>query len=180
MGPSRPRDRASAAREMPSATARRSRRGALARRHRGPPLGPSGGPSFTRAAGCWHAGCLLASPPRVRRRTMVIRGSNGTFGENSWDGKDLGHTRILLVEDDPKAREILSWLLVMQGAEVLGVASVEEALGVFETFAPDVLVSDLNLTDATGFDLVGELRGRGAEIPAIAISSELGDGVEVL
>ena len=111
---------------------------------------------------------------------MVMRGSDGTFVENRWDGKDLGHTRILLVEDDPKAREILSWLLVMQGAEVLGVASVEEALGAFETFAPHVLVSDLNLADATGFDLVGELRGRGAEIPAIAISSELGDGLEVL
>jgi two-component system response regulator GlrR len=111
---------------------------------------------------------------------MVLRGSNGTFSEKHWDEKDLGQTRVLLVEDDPKALEILSWLLVMQGAEVLGVASVEAALGVFESFDPHVLVSDLNLTDATGFELVRALRGRGADIPAIAISSELGDGLEVL
>jgi DNA-binding response OmpR family regulator len=109
-----------------------------------------------------------------------MRGSHATLGKNHWDGNDLASTRVLLVEDDPEAREILSWLLTLQGAEVRAVASVEEALAAFGPFGPDILVSDINLTDATGFDLVGELRGRGESLPAIAITTELCDLTDVL
>lgn len=107
-------------------------------------------------------------------------GMNATLSRRSWDGNGLERTRVLLVEDDPQAREILSWLLMMQGAEVHTVASVEDALEAFDRVAPDIIVSDINLEDATGFDLVEELRRRGARTPAIAISSERYEHMEVL
>jgi CheY-like chemotaxis protein len=90
----------------------------------------------------------------------------------------VGHSRlllgvrVLLVEDDPDAREILGALLEAYGATVVRAASCGEALFAFERFSPDVVVSDINLTGRSGVDLVDELRHRGARVPAIAVSSD--------
>lgn len=92
----------------------------------------------------------------------------------------LEGTRILLVEDDPEARETLVFLLEMHGAEVRAVESVASALDAFELYEPDILLSDINLPDATGFDLILELRGRGEKMPAIAVSGDIEDEGAVL
>ena len=88
----------------------------------------------------------------------------------------LTNVRILSVEDDPDARAMLDTVLKDQGAEVISVSSVLEALEVLSNkeSLPRVLISDLGMPVNDGYDLIRELRSRtsdlGGEIPAIAVS----------
>jgi len=88
----------------------------------------------------------------------------------------LTNVRILSVEDDPDARAMLDTVLKDQGAEVISVSSVLEALEVLSNkeSLPRVLISDLGMPVNDGYDLIREVRSRtsdlGGEIPAIAVS----------
>lgn len=82
--------------------------------------------------------------------------------------------RILVVDDDDDARDLLRTLLEGLGATVVPAASVREAL---EALAPeiDVLVSDIAMPEADGYALVREVRAREAHgfprLPAIAVTA---------
>jgi len=83
----------------------------------------------------------------------------------------LDHLRVLVVDDEPDAREVLSALLAACGAEVGSAASVREALERVETEPPDVLLTDIAMPDEDGYALIREIRSRGSRIPAIAITA---------
>jgi PAS domain S-box-containing protein len=70
----------------------------------------------------------------------------------------LEHVRILIVDDDADARELLGMVLRQHGAEVTGAASAEAAIAAFRRDAPDVVLSDIGLPDADGCDLIRRLR----------------------
>jgi signal transduction histidine kinase/integral membrane sensor domain MASE1/CheY-like chemotaxis protein len=88
--------------------------------------------------------------------------------------------RILTVEDDADSREMLEMVLRSQGAEVVSVSSVREALQVLNSngWKPNLLVSDLGMPDEDGYDLISKLRSGatagGVELPAIAITGYAG------
>ncbi|MEG4235807.1 ATP-binding protein [Microcoleus sp. Pol11C3] len=86
--------------------------------------------------------------------------------------------KILVVDDEADARELLSTILQKYGADVLAVASVKEALTIIETAtdrSPDVLVSDIGMPDEDGYSLIRKLRQveaqRGGRLPAIALTA---------
>ena len=87
---------------------------------------------------------------------------------------DLTGLRVVVVEDDEDAREILVGILVMQGAECVGTGTAAEAVDLVASFHPDVLVSDIGLPDMDGFALLRCVRGLGADqgglVPAIALT----------
>jgi signal transduction histidine kinase/ActR/RegA family two-component response regulator len=87
----------------------------------------------------------------------------------------LTGVRVLLVERDRDARELLSVVLQQRGAVVRAAASVAEALEVLEAWRPDVLVSDTATPDRDAYSLVGKVRtldaDRGGRIPAVALTS---------
>ncbi len=95
------------------------------------------------------------------------------------DSSDLSGLRVLVVEDNRDNRLILALLLEAYGAHVRAEAGVADALVAYEAFHPDVIVTDIDLGDATGFELVEELRLRGERTPAVAISA-VGDPAEAL
>jgi CheY-like chemotaxis protein len=82
---------------------------------------------------------------------------------------------VLAVEDVDDARELLVVLLEIHGAKVTAVASTRAALAVLEREQPDVLVSDINMPDETGYDLIRLVRElpseKCGEIPAIALTA---------
>ncbi|MES1171565.1 MAG: response regulator, partial [Actinomycetota bacterium] len=90
---------------------------------------------------------------------------------------NLGGVRVLLVDDEPDAREVISQILRRCGALVKTAGSAREALGVFgtESGGVDVLVSDIAMPDEDGYFLIRELRGRapdeGGTIPAVALTA---------
>jgi len=89
----------------------------------------------------------------------------------------LDGMRILLVEDDPDAREIASQSIEDAGGFVLAVGNATDALAalVAGTARPDAIVSDLGLPGTDGYDLLTEVRKlpkeRGGSAPAIAVTA---------
>jgi CheY-like chemotaxis protein len=82
--------------------------------------------------------------------------------------------RVLVVEDEPDTRELVAVALQRMGAEVRAFAGAEEALAVIDTFAPDVLVSDLSLPHVDGWEMIRRVRASsrsGRTVPAMALSA---------
>jgi PAS domain S-box-containing protein len=78
--------------------------------------------------------------------------------------------RVLLVEDDVDTLEVTSALLRESHYQVVTADSVASARDSASHAAFDVLVSDINLPDGSGLDLMRELRASGKPVPGIALS----------
>ena len=95
------------------------------------------------------------------------------------DPQDLTGLRVLIVDDEQDAREVLMAILEQRGAEVICAATVDDALlrlcGTSNGSVPDVLVSDIGLPGEDGLDLIRRVRAlkpeRGGGIPAIALTA---------
>jgi CheY-like chemotaxis protein/anti-sigma regulatory factor (Ser/Thr protein kinase) len=86
----------------------------------------------------------------------------------------LEGVRVLVVDDEPDARELIQRVFRDCRADVEVAASAAEALEVLDRHKPHVLVSDIGMPDQDGYDLVRAIRsrGRGArEIPAVALTA---------
>ena len=87
----------------------------------------------------------------------------------------LNHLKVLIVDDEPDARELLSIVLEQCRAEVTAVATVSEALEAIARVQPDMLVSDIGMPGEDGYDLIRKVRSLPAEsggrIPAIALTA---------
>jgi CheY-like chemotaxis protein len=87
----------------------------------------------------------------------------------------LQDLRILVVDHDVEARELLRTLLQQRGAEVQVAASVADALESLEAWRPDVLVSDAASPRHDSYSLVGKIQAleseRGGRIPALALTT---------
>jgi signal transduction histidine kinase/CheY-like chemotaxis protein len=109
--------------------------------------------------------------PRQASDTKVPRASPN-------DQHELSGVRILSVEDDTDSREMLDMVLRSQGADVISVGSVREALKVLKgQWGPEILVSDIGMPDQDGYDLIRQVRSlpERSEIPAIAITGYAGN-----
>jgi CheY-like chemotaxis protein len=86
----------------------------------------------------------------------------------------LDGARVLVVDDEADARDLVMAALTGTGADVRGVPSVSEALAVVGAAAPDVVVADLAMPGQDGYDLLARIRaleGRAARTPVIALSA---------
>ncbi|WP_298908261.1 response regulator [uncultured Nostoc sp.] len=83
--------------------------------------------------------------------------------------------RLLVVDDDPDTRTLLTFLFEIDGAEVVTSASAGEAIAIMSSFKPDILISDIYLPDEDGYSLLLKARNleakRGRKIPAIALTA---------
>ena len=86
--------------------------------------------------------------------------------------------RILVVEDDPDARDIVTTAVTDAGGSVTAVASVEEALGALRAQngeRPQVVIADIGLPGADGYTFISELRRmprhQGGMLPVIAVTA---------
>ena len=86
----------------------------------------------------------------------------------------LSGLRILLVEDEPDARELIALVLTGSGASVETVDTAGDALQRLPLFTPDVLLSDIGLPLESGYDLIRKIRSLSSDIrrvPAIALTA---------
>lgn len=79
--------------------------------------------------------------------------------------------RVLLVDDQPDARELLETLLESAGAQTCSLSSAQEALAALETFNPDVVVSDIGMPVHDGYWLMERFRRLRPTTPAIALTA---------
>lgn len=106
------------------------------------------------------------------------------------DHHELDGFRIMIVDDEQDARDVLVATLKRSGADVVAAGSVAEAMDALERLPngsmPDVVVSDIGMPGEDGFDLIRKLRAmepeRGGSIPAIALTAYASaeDSVSVL
>jgi signal transduction histidine kinase len=82
--------------------------------------------------------------------------------------------RVLVVDDEPDARELLKLALATRGAEVRVGASASDALDIMGQWRPDVLVNDIGMPDEDGYELMRKVRAlpaeRGGQTPAVALT----------
>jgi CheY-like chemotaxis protein len=84
---------------------------------------------------------------------------------------------VLIVDDEPDARELGATLLRQAGAEVSAAASAEEAFDLLETLPLDVLISDVAMPGQDGHTLIRRVRASStpfARIPALALTAYAG------
>jgi CheY-like chemotaxis protein len=90
----------------------------------------------------------------------------------------LSDLRVLVVDDEPDARELVAAVLTGSGAEVVSVGSAVEALEEIERQQFDVLVSDIGMPEMDGYALISKVRQlsveRGGRIPAAALTAYAG------
>jgi PAS domain S-box-containing protein len=88
------------------------------------------------------------------------------------DAPSLRDVRILVVDDQTDARELLRLVLEEYGASVMPCASVEEALGVWERWRAHVVLCDIAMPGRDGYDFIAALRERGgADVPVAAVTA---------
>jgi len=76
------------------------------------------------------------------------------------DALPLSGCRVLLVEDEPDARELIATILTKGGAVVETAISVGQAIAAIERTPPDVLLSDIGLAGDDGYALIRQVRAR--------------------
>ncbi|MDO4240315.1 response regulator transcription factor [Micrococcus sp.] len=84
--------------------------------------------------------------------------------------------RLLVVDDEPNIRELLSTSLRFAGFEVRAAANGREALDAAEEFQPDLAVLDVMLPDMDGFTVTRRLRAAGRHFPVVFLTAR--DGTE--
>jgi two-component system CheB/CheR fusion protein len=134
-----------------------------------------------------HGGHVSASSEGVGKGSTftvtlpLMTSSKLDFGSRNKDAPEqsaiLTDLRILVVDDNLDARELLRMALTRRGAEVRVGATVRAALDIlkqWEQWQPDVLVSDIGMPDEDGYDLIRQVRSlpddRGGQIPAVALT----------
>lgn len=87
----------------------------------------------------------------------------------------LQGVRVLVVDDEPDARDIVTAALMQQGAEVYACASAAEGLKQVFTWKPTVILCDIGMPQEDGYDFIRQLRERemntGGQIPAVAVTA---------
>ena len=106
--------------------------------------------------------------------TYLVQAYRDWFGSNSEALVDHRTHRVLLVDDSPFFRNMLTPLLGVAGYEVVTVGSADEALKLCENGDSfDVIVSDIEMPGTNGFDFARTVRAgsRWADTPIVALSS---------
>ena len=87
----------------------------------------------------------------------------------------LDGIKVLVVDDEADARELLMTMLGQYGADVTAVATAQEALQALPQLNPNVLVSDIGMPFEDGYTLIRKVRAMDAEqggcIPAVALTA---------
>ncbi|HXG64405.1 MAG TPA: ATP-binding protein [Blastocatellia bacterium] len=144
-----------------------------------------GGTVAAESEGEGHGATFTVRLPLMHpgERAAVNSSEAGEAGPDTADvpQPDLHGKRVLVVDDEADAREMLRVIFEQWGAGVTTAATVREALAAFNAQAgerPDLLIADIAMPDEDGFDLIRRVRelgpGQGGDIPAIAVTAYAG------
>ena len=121
---------------------------------------------------------VLPSAARESNGEELIEASTATKGGAPVVLHSLEGLKVLIVDDDADARELLAEILNQCGAHVRSAASASKALEVLGLWLPDVLLSDIGMPDGDGYAFIEQVRAlpveRGGAIPAAALTAYAG------
>ncbi|MFN6465109.1 MAG: PAS domain S-box protein [Nostoc sp. DedVER02] len=112
-------------------------------------------------------------------RSEQVRGEENESFDCDPESSLLSNTQVLVVDDEPDIRDLVSFILQDYGVEVTAVSSAQEALKALSESIPDVLISDIGMPKTDGYMLMREVRARspqeGGHVPAIALTAYAGE-----
>jgi CheY-like chemotaxis protein/anti-sigma regulatory factor (Ser/Thr protein kinase) len=114
-------------------------------------------------------------PVMVGRTVLSTEPAHGYSPSTLESNLSLSGIRVLVVDDDADAREMLKLALEQYRAVVRIAGSAQEALAALAIELPDVLVSDIEMPDTNGYELVRHLRHSDSpeqrRLPAVALTA---------
>lgn len=133
-----------------------------------------GGTVSAQSEGIGKGATFSATFPLMAERAEPL--TLGHSGESfRHDFQALNGLRVLLVDDEAEARQIISTVIARTGAEVKACESASEALEMLVQWRPDVLMSDIAMPDEDGYSLILKVRSlpreQGGETPAAAFTA---------
>ncbi len=88
---------------------------------------------------------------------------------------NLAGITVLVVDDEPDARELIELVLTTCGADAITASTAEEALTLVQQRRPHVMISDVGMPTVDGYELLRRVRAlgdaRGGGLPAIALTA---------
>ena len=84
----------------------------------------------------------------------------------------MGETSILVVDDEPMVREVLSRYLSKEGFDVWAAEDGEEALTRYARATPDLVLLDLTLPKIDGYEVFRRIREQGGRTPVIMLTAK--------
>jgi PAS domain S-box-containing protein len=134
-----------------------------------------------------HGGSVVASsdgPGRGAAFTVTLPArlddaardrTASSAGPPAFDAGPLQGIRLLLVDDDDDARDVLGEVMTVAGAIVTSAALAADAFAYLQAEPPDVLISDIGMPVEDGYSLIRRIRAlppeRGGGVPAIALTA---------
>jgi hypothetical protein len=156
-----------------------------ARRHGGLGLGLAivkqlvelhGGTVRAHSAGLNQGATFTVNLPLHTIQTIGADGLDVAPAESgSRDARRLNGLNVLLVDDEPDARELVARLLRASGASVVSAGSGIEALALRQRQRPDILISDIGMPGMDGYELLRRMREgedpQAERVPAVALTA---------
>jgi two-component system, OmpR family, response regulator len=87
--------------------------------------------------------------------------------------------RVLVVDDEENIRFVVSSALKRQGFDVKTAGTAASASEIRSEWSPDVVVLDVMLPDANGFDVLTQWRASGSDVPVVFLTARDSTGDRV-
>jgi CheY-like chemotaxis protein len=134
-----------------------------------------GGQITAQSAGVGHGATFVVRIPVTQHTARTSARSLLEVSTPIRYPESLIGLRVLVVDDEPDARELISELLRRGQATVTSAASAAEAFLLLSRDPPDVLISDIGMPEQDGYALLRRVRGlpmeQGGRTPAIALTA---------
>jgi len=131
-----------------------------------------GGTVAAQSDGVGKGATFTATFPLLADRTAPAAHVQEISAPNDYS---LDGLRVLLVDDEPEARQIISTVITRTGAEVRTCKSAHEALAKLSEWRPDVILSDIAMPEQDGYSFIRQVRSlprdKGGDTPAAALTA---------
>jgi signal transduction histidine kinase len=112
----------------------------------------------------------------LRETSFIPPGpASGTSALSGPSAVEITGVRVLAVEDEPDACELIRLILESSGAEVRTARSAAEGYAVLDEWKPDLILADIGMPHEDGYDFIRRVRAREVErgglIPAVALTA---------
>ena len=86
---------------------------------------------------------------------------------------DLSGSAILVVDDDEDTMDLYAWVLEQAGAIVQRATNMLEALNLLQQVEIDIVLTDMAMPGASGWDMLREVQMRAPGVPIVAVTGQL-------
>lgn len=104
----------------------------------------------------------------------ISAAAGGSLLSKTMAGLAVGKKKILIVEDDPVSRRLLSHFLEKENYAVLSAANAEDGIQILNQELPDLVLLDIMLPGADGFEFLSRIkRNEAPPSPSVFVISSL-------